>query len=418
MSKRFAWPLGVIVLVSIALLVACGTKYNASSDGLVLVSSQGSGLIETFSFGLTNGHTSAIANPPSSTSTEVCVLGGIPSSIVIDPAGAYAYTIITANDSQCGSGGTTGIAAFKINSNGTLTDAGTLMPDPGPVALHMDSAGKFLFAAEGLNGIVNSYSIAGGGALTLVPGTFTMPPTIQPPNITAVAATPTVLPPLVNQVQVAACSSPGNNPPTDEFMYATDSANNIVWQFSVDPSTGAIGNPPAQAQAFAKPVGAVPSGVVVDPCDRFLYVSNTQSNTISAFKVCSTVTAPDCPAADGSLVSVAGSPFPVSGGANGPGPMVVDPFGNFLYIVDTLSNQVSTFRISAVTGALAAGTPAVVSTGNQPKSIAIRADDNWLFVANFNSQSISEYVITPSSGALGALATTQTDNFPWGVAVK
>ncbi len=64
MSKRFAWLLGVVVLVSIGVLVACGSNYNASSDGLVLVGSQGSGLIETFSFNLNNGGSSAISNTP------------------------------------------------------------------------------------------------------------------------------------------------------------------------------------------------------------------------------------------------------------------------------------------------------------------------------------------------------------------
>ena len=55
MSKRFAWLLGVVVLVAIGVLVACGTTYNSSSEGLVLVGSQGSGLIETFSFNLGSG---------------------------------------------------------------------------------------------------------------------------------------------------------------------------------------------------------------------------------------------------------------------------------------------------------------------------------------------------------------------------
>ena len=55
MSKRLAWLLGVVVLVAIGLLVACGSNYSASSDGLVLVGSQGSGLIETFSFNLGTG---------------------------------------------------------------------------------------------------------------------------------------------------------------------------------------------------------------------------------------------------------------------------------------------------------------------------------------------------------------------------
>ena len=87
MSKRFLWLLGVVVLVSIGFLVACGSNYNQSSDGLVLVGSQGSGLIETFSFNPFNGHVSAIANTPTDTSNKACVLNGVPTSMVIDPAG-------------------------------------------------------------------------------------------------------------------------------------------------------------------------------------------------------------------------------------------------------------------------------------------------------------------------------------------
>ncbi len=50
MSKRFGWLLGVVTLVLVGLLMACGSNYNSSSDGLLLVGSQGSGLLETFSF--------------------------------------------------------------------------------------------------------------------------------------------------------------------------------------------------------------------------------------------------------------------------------------------------------------------------------------------------------------------------------
>ncbi len=108
MSKRF-WLLGLMGLMLVGLLVACGSKYDSSTNGLLVVGSQGSGLLETFSFSLNNGHIAAIANTPNDTANQTCVLNGLPSSIVIDPAGAYAYTILNANpivpeqrDRDCG----------------------------------------------------------------------------------------------------------------------------------------------------------------------------------------------------------------------------------------------------------------------------------------------------------------------------
>jgi 6-phosphogluconolactonase (cycloisomerase 2 family) len=442
MSKRLAWLFGVVVLVSIGLLVDCGSKYNPASDGLVLVSSQGSGLLETFSFSLNNGSIFAVNNPPADTSNQTCVLKGIPSSIVVDPAGAYAYTILFGTD-ICGQQGQAVIATFKVNSDGTLTAVGTPVADPNPITLVMDSTGKYLFAAEGLStlAITNAaqystpcvqsatqngvcvYAIGSGGSLTVVPGTFTfaLPVGFQPPNFAAVAVTPMVFPAPINGVQQAVCS--GMSAPTLEFLYAADAANNVLWEFSVNPSTGALGNPPNASQVPSFPSASspattsVPSGVAVDACDRFVYVGNNVSNNISAYTICNAVT-PTCQA-DGSLTAVAGSPFSLAGSDNGPGPMLVDPFGNYLYVLETLSNQVSTFRISPVSGSLTAGSPATVSTGSQPKSMAIRSDDSWLFVANFNAATISQYSVTPDTGALTKLPTdTTTDNYPWGVAVK
>jgi 6-phosphogluconolactonase len=415
MLKRFAWLLGVVVLMAIGLLVACSNKYNPSQDGLVLLGSQGSGLIETFTFSLNSGTIFSIENSPIDTSQETCVLNGLPSSIVMDPAGAYAYTIINSSDTCPGS--TTGIMAFKVNSDGTLTAVGSLTNDPNPVALAMDSSGKFLFVAEGTAGVVNSYSLS-SGSLTLVPGTFTLPPTIQPPNFVALAATPTVLPPLQNGVQVAVCSSPGNNPPTNEFLYAVDSVNYLVWEFQVNMSTGALGNPPGKTALASFPTDQVPAGVTVDPCDRFVYASNSLSNDVSAYTICSQASLPNCPNADGTLLPVTHSPFSATGNVNEPGPLLVDPFGNYLYVLNTRSATISILKISPVSGSLTAGVPATVSTGQYPSAMAIRADDNWLFVSNFSSGTISEFAIIPATGGLSGFSAVITDNWPTGIAVK
>jgi 6-phosphogluconolactonase (cycloisomerase 2 family) len=474
MSNRFAWLLGAVVLVSIGVLVACGSKYNASSDGLVLVGSQGSGLIETFSFNLGSGSAFAVSNPPSDTSSKTCVLNGIPSSLVVDPAGAYAYAIINENSSCMDS--KTGIAAFKINSNGTMSAAGSLQilnktsptvlvgvdecgtrvseavpvsVDVSPAAMSIDSAGKYLFLAEvstattgsvsftcngvpqtvtvdvPVPGTVSALSIGGAGSLSEVTGSpFSVPLSSNTPSMVALAATPTVFPAIgINGVQNSVCSAVGLNPPTSEYLYAVDSVNYLVWEFAVNTSTGVLGVPGA-LQSVIPSIGTdpVPAGIAVDPCDRFAYVSDSLSNKVSAYTICSAVS-PGCNAADGSLVPVVGSPFSLSGAASSPGAIAVDPYGRFVYVLGTLSNTISPLSISPISGSLAALSPATVATGVGPKSIAIRGDDNWMFVTNFGSSSlggssVSQYAITPASGALTVQPAIQTDNYPWGVAVK
>jgi len=459
MSKRFGWLFGVGVLVMIGLLVACSSNYNASSDGLVLVGSQGSGLIETFSFNLYNGHLSEISNTPEDTSSQVCVLNGVPTSIVVNPAGTYAYAILNSNSSCPGSA--TGILAFKIDSAGnpstvggpvafgqeTVTVLGTANTEQVSVVpnrMVMDAAGKFLFVADRATtdsaglfvpGAVSVFAIGSGGSITEVAGSpFFTTGTTNPPttvsqaslDIVSVAPTPTVFPAIgVNGVQNSVCSTPGLTPPTTEYLYAVDGLGNQVFEFSVNTSSGVLTSPPNHTQAPSFPTDATPAGVAVDPCDRFVYVSDSLTNKVSAYSMCNgyaTQSSTNCPQSplppDGSLVPVAGSPFSLSGSSNGPGPILVDPYGNNVYVLGMLSNTVSPLKISPVSGSLTALSPATVATGLEPMSMAIRADDNWLFVTNYNAASVSQYSITPATGALSAGPAFPTDNYPWGVAVK
>ena len=168
MSTRFTWFFGVLVLLSIGVLVACsGSKFSTTSDGLVVSPTQGSATIDSFSFNLSNGHVATISNPP--------VTAGVPSAVVIDPAGAYAYVIVTANSAIDQSA--TAIASYKIESNGRLTLANSASlnpityPIPGevsqptapavPLALTLDSSGKYLFVANGVTTDSNQNQSAG-----------------------------------------------------------------------------------------------------------------------------------------------------------------------------------------------------------------------------------------------------------------
>ena len=422
MSKRFPWLLAVALLISLAFIMACGSHFSASSDGLLVVPSLGSAVVQSFSFNLANGHVSGINSappipgPPSQ---------GAPTSVVIDPAGAFAYVTAThltkAGTDNCTSANA--IATFKINSNGTLSaiSSANVGTNP-PVALAIDSAGKFLFAASGATcvttsnvikaGYVSVFAIGSNASLTAVPGSpFAIPTGIgsAPANPSSLAVTHTSFPPAGG---TAACSS--QNAPGKEFLYVADSAGNDVVGYAVDSSGSLTPIPVASGAGFA--TGNIPSGIAVDPCDRFVYVTNQQSNNISAFNICSAVGIASCTTNDWSLIPVTGQPFSAG---TAPGPLVVDPFGNFLYVVDTGQSAVSSYKIAQSTGALTALSPATVAVGANPVSIAIRSDDNWLFVTNYGSALVSQFVILPATGVLNPSGTgILTDNFPWGVAVK
>jgi|HubBroStandDraft_6_1064221.scaffolds.fasta_scaffold00146_22 DNA-binding beta-propeller fold protein YncE len=450
MRTRSTWIVAILVLVLIGVLLACSTKYSSSYNGLVVVPSQGSVVVQSFSLDLSNGHIAQINNvngPP---------INGLPTAVVLDPAGAFAYMIVSQNSAVPGS--VTSIGTFPISSDGKLA-AGTTTPfNPisatvtGPcstsppsvavqapampgsnlsVVLAIDSAGKYLFVADGATSAEAAYTCNGApmsatvpvpgavsvfavsnGVLTEVPGSpFVLPSQLggQTPSASALAVTPTIYP-----AQYAYCSGFAN--PTTEDLYVTDSVNYVVLNYSVDPSSGTLTLVPTVTTTGVA-TGSVPSGVAVDPCNRFAYVANAGvDNTVSAYTICSIVSlANNCSTADYSLQPIQGSPYAVG---DTPGPIMVNPFANFLYVVDTGSSEISEFRISPTTGTLGQLSPTTVATGLGANSIAMRSDDSWAFVANITSNTVSEYAITPATGVLSPQAPITTYNYPSGVAVK
>jgi hypothetical protein len=426
MRTRFTWILAVAALVSAAILVACNNNYTASNNGLVVVSTQTDYVIDSFSLTLGNGHIVQLYNaagPPSD---------GVPTSLVLDPAGANAYVLVT--KSSFVNQSSTGVETFPIQSDGklgsgkmTILANASFTPSGGaaesvpvmPTSMVIDSSGKLLFIADAetsdsagnpVPGAVSVLSVGSGGGLTEVPGSpvilSKLPGSTTLTAIasaSALAVTPTVFP-----ASYSLCS--GNTPPTTENLYVTDSNNYLVLNYSVS-SAGAL------TLVSENSTGTVPSGVTVDPCNRFVYVSNAQpDDTISAFSICTIVSLPSCTVGDYSLLPIVGSPFPAGG--NNPGPLMLDAYANFLYVLDTASTSISVFKVGTTTGALVPNSPSTVATNSFPTSMAIRSDDSWLFVTNLNSSTLSEYSITPATGVLTPQTPVQTDPLPWGVAVK
>src|SRR5258708_39949961 len=120
MRTRLAWIAAVLALVLLGFVVACSTKYSSSSNGLVVIASRDSKVMQTFSLSLSNGHVSQINNtsgPPTP---------GLPSSVLLDPAGAFVYLMVTQDPTlPAGAGNLTGITAFYVASDRQPTSATT-----------------------------------------------------------------------------------------------------------------------------------------------------------------------------------------------------------------------------------------------------------------------------------------------------
>ena len=132
----------------------------------------------------------------------------------------------------------------------------------------------------------------------------------------------------------------------------------------------------------------------------FVYTNDDvfPSNTVSGFSV----------ASNGTLTKVAGSPFATGGVGNQSGFDASNRIkstiaGNFLFVSNTVSNDVSVFSINASTGTLnlVAGSPFATGGSGDFFGIALSPTPNGMFLmaANSGSNNLTVFSIA-TSGAL------------------
>jgi 6-phosphogluconolactonase len=221
-----------------------------------------------------------------------------------------------------------------------------------------------------------------------------------------------------------------------EFVYVANQGADTVSAYTVDPSGGGLS--PVSGSPFA--AGIQPSGIAVDPSNKFAYVANQNypnpKGTVSAYTIDRTTGAleavkrspyvegrnPYLIAVDptgkfvyitnifsddvsaytinkpnGSLTRIAGSPFETGGNPEG---ITTDPVASFVYIADTLTGEISGYTIEASSGALSpiAGSP--FASGRTPDNLAIDPAGKFMYASNGRAANIWAYTIDSSSGAL------------------
>jgi DNA-binding beta-propeller fold protein YncE len=166
--------------------------------------------------------------------------------------------------------------------------------------------------------------------------------------------------------------------------------------------------------------------VTVSSDGKFVFVANFGSNNISVFNACIAVTTL-CPIADGSLLEVAGSPFPLGiGNGTGPGPIVIDPTGIYLFTLDLTSNQISEFHVDVAsidplttTASLVPAIPETTATGSGATALAIHPTGRWLYTANLKASTITVYYFDALTGTVTpASIPFTTSGQPSAIAVR
>ena len=226
--------------------------------------------------------------------------------------------------------------------------------------------GSFLYVSNRGSNSVFAYTIGATGALTAIAGS----PFPAGTNPSAVEVSP-----------------------NGDFLYVSNEGSNDVSAYMIG-GTGAL--TPVTGSPFA--AGTTPSGVAVSPNNAFLYVSNQGSNNVSAYTI-TAVTGVLVP-----LVSGVGNPF-VAG--TSPSGVTVSPNGDFLYVSNQGSNNVSAYTITAVTGVLVpliSGVGNPFAAGTSPSGVTVSPNGSFLYVSNQGSNNVSAFTITVGTGVLASIA--------------
>jgi 6-phosphogluconolactonase len=356
---KVRWLATAHAAVWLVILAGCGsssTKKISTTDTMY-VAARGPGAIWGYHANFNDGSLTLVNGSPFRAESGA-------SAIVIDPSKAFAYVANTGFGIAPGT-----VESFSFDLNGSMIKVGTQNVGLSPVALTMDPAGKFLFVANRDSNSISVFSVGSNASLTAVPSS---PFAVSNPVALGVT-------------------------PSGKILFVVDQVQALIWAFNIG-ANGALSSNP-----LLPPVGtgSAPSALAMNSLGSFLYVANRDSENVSAFSIAS-----GTGQVEGTLSIISGSPYPAG---LGPASAVVDPSGQFLYVANADSNEISGYRIRAGTGTLTTLTNSPYSTGAGPSYVAISPTNKFLYVSNRGAASLSAYSITPTTGNLapasGAVAT-------------
>ncbi len=285
------------------------------------------------------------------------------------------------------------VVHFAIALDGTLSQKDKITLAAAPVSIAVNQAGTYLYVVSGTTtATLSEYALSSGAIGALVTQeTLTIPgntaDTLIPTGVTALANNGAVYATVYDQ----SAYNPGG---------VTTSTANPGWIFGFGVGSGGVLTP---APASPYRAGVKPSGLVADPTNRFIYVTDYASNQLIAYGISS-----------GDLLN-----FLISGPyrtGSEPTAVTIDPRSKFLYVSNGLDSTVTAYAIDLATGI---PSQTIGTTGNsndatdtQPQAIVVDpALGRFVFTANYLGNSISGFFLNPNTGQISPSEQTP---FPTG----
>jgi 6-phosphogluconolactonase len=131
-----------------------------------------------------------------------------------------------------------------------------------------------------------------------------------------------------------------------------------------------------------------------------VYNTYKQQNEIFGYAITNSSTA--APGADGGLTPLLFGPFPTGGF---PMSITIEPRGKYVYVANYNSNSVSSYSLNLANGTLGASAGTTFSTQTGPTCVTVEpALGIYLYTSNFLDASISGGQLSPETGQLTSVA--------------
>ncbi|MGH9590943.1 MAG: lactonase family protein [Terracidiphilus sp.] len=319
------------------------------------------------------------------------VTSGISDPVALATSSNY-FSLYVANQ------GNSSIAHFGIADTGVLSPLDTVTTAEPPIYLAVNQADTYLYVISGAtSATLTEYPLDKDGKIgaAVAQEALTLP---SNPGDTIVSTSVVVLP-NNSGVYVSAYDQSAYNP---GGSVSSTAHPGWIFGFNVDSSGGLAPTPGNPYQAGVKPasLAAEPSSTSVN---RFIYATDFASNQLIGYTIQS----------NNALSFMINGPFRTG---SQPTAIQVDPRGSYIYLANSLDNDVSAYTINLPTGTpstvVNVTSSALYSTDTQPVALAIDpALARFVYTANFLGNSISGFRLNPDSGSL---TDTQATPYPTG----